>query len=98
MRDWILLDNGSTVDIFCNPRLLKNIRETNVSMNISTNGGSFTTRTKGDLKGYGEVWYHPCALTNIISLSRLARKYRVTYDSTGTGKFTVHKNNELLHF
>lgn len=98
IKDWILLDNQSTVDIFCNARLLKNIREVSGTMNINTNGGVLKTSQMGELKGYGMVWYHPEALTNILSLAKLSNKYRITYDSNGADRFTVHKKDRLIHF
>ena len=58
LRDLILLDNWSTVDIFCNKRLLKDIHVSDEDVTVHGNGGALTTNKKGTLKNYGEVWYH----------------------------------------
>ena len=56
---WILLDNQSTVDVFHNPSLLVNIRESRKHMDIHCNAGVTSTNMVGDLPGYGTVWHHP---------------------------------------
>ena len=68
LKNYILLDNQSTVDIFCNKSLLHNIHNVKTDMTIETNGGTLTTNKKGYLKGHGSVWYHKDAITNILSL------------------------------
>jgi hypothetical protein len=40
MRDWILLDSQSTVDLFCNPALLVNINQGEDVLNLATNAGN----------------------------------------------------------
>ena len=87
---WILLDNCSTVDVFHNGELLNNIRSGAAYMDIHCNAGVTSTNLIGDLPGYGEVWYHPNGIANILSLARVkSRGYRVTYDSHDGNEFRV---------
>jgi len=71
---WLLLDNQSTVDIFNNASMLKNIRKSITTMNIHCNAGIASTSMVGGLPGYGTVWYHPEGITNILSLARIIEK------------------------
>ena len=89
-RTWVLLDSQSTVDVFCNPGLLQNIRKTPEGMRIHCNAGSRHTNLIGDLPGYGTVWYDPDAIANILSLRRVRDRYHVLYDSS-MRKFIVTK-------
>jgi len=71
---WILLDSQSTVDVFCNPKLLSNIRDAQ-TLTLYFNAGRAIISKKGDLKGYGTVWYHPEGIANILSLHNVQRKH-----------------------
>ena len=90
-NSWILLDNGSTIDVFMNDKLLNNIHKTNTRMNIHCNAGTASTNLMGELRGYGDVWFAPNGVANILSLSNLAKKFRITYDSATDDGFIVHK-------
>jgi Reverse transcriptase (RNA-dependent DNA polymerase) len=90
---WILLDNGSTIDVFVNPKLLTNIRDSDRTMSIRCNAGVSVASQLGDLDGYGTVWYNPNGIANILSLARVQEKYRVTYDSEQGGEFIVQKQD-----
>jgi hypothetical protein len=71
-------------------------------MNIHCNAGVLTTNLIADLPGFGEVWYAPEGIANILSLSKVKEKYRLTYDSNGSNginTFVVHKEKgENRHF
>ena len=47
----------------------------------------------GELDGYGTVWYNPKGIANILLLSQVEKKHRVTYDSAASNAFVVHKND-----
>ena len=87
---WVLLDNQSTVNIFTNAKILGNIHDINTSLKIYSTGGCTTTNTIGYLNSYGWVWYHPGGIANILSLSRVKKRYRVTFDSDAENEFVVH--------
>ena len=97
-KTWLLLDSQSTVDIFCNGDLLTKIHTVPTTMHIKCNAGVRGTNKKGNLSGYGWVWFYPDGIANILSLSRVKEKFRVTYDSAGENCFLVHKKDRILRF
>ncbi len=56
-QEWVLLDNQSTVDVFSNHILLRNIKTTTRTMTIKCNAGVTHTNMIGEMPWYpGEVW------------------------------------------
>ena len=91
LKNVILIDSGSTVDLFKSKRYLTGIHKTNSKCKSRTNGGVVYATKKGTLQGYGEVWYHPVAITNLLSFSKVRDKYMTQYDSFKEDSFLVHK-------
>ena len=91
--NWILLDSQSTVDIFCNPRLVENIHRVKDRMKIQCNAGTWVTNLVGDLPGYGPVWFDSRVIANVLSLKLVKEKYHIQYDSDEKDGFMVTKPN-----
>jgi hypothetical protein len=70
-KEWILQDNQSTVDVFCNKHLLKNICKHTHTMSIHCNLRVTTTNLVGKLVGYGTVSSNSNRIANILSLAHL---------------------------
>jgi len=90
--NWILLDSESTVCVFCNKDLLTNIGESpdGEVLKVYTNGGSQESKLVGTLEGFGEVWYNPKSLANILSMAAVRRRFRITMDSSVDAAMTIH--------
>jgi hypothetical protein len=79
---WILLDNQSTIDVFCNPTMLANTHKIEEKFEIQCTAGTISTNLMGTLNDYGDVWYHADGIVNILSLSQvfledtLCKQYR----------------------
>ena len=72
LRDVILLDNQSSVDLFCNPLFVSGIRRSQDTLTLHTNAGSKLTSHVADLLRYGMVWYNPDAITGLPGLLNLS--------------------------
>jgi hypothetical protein len=82
LREVILLDSQSTMDLFCNAALVSNTLKSTTSMRLKSNSGTMVVTHKSTMPGYNkDVWFSTRAITNIIALSILIQQYRVTYDS-----------------
>jgi hypothetical protein len=78
----VLLDNCSTVNIISNRRLLRNIRQIEMYVEVKCNAGSSTTNWVGDFPGLDKpVWFDGDGRCNILSMKRVKRFYHIAYDS-----------------
>ena len=96
MKNWILLDTGSSTDIFCNQSILTNVTKQKKTLNLHTNGGVLVTNEMGKLPKYGKVWYSKDAITNILSLHNAGKKFRITYDSWKGDTFKLHLDEDRV--
>jgi hypothetical protein len=88
---WVLIDSQSTTDAYSNPDLLTDIHEVRGSLTIHTQTGKAVTKLKGTVPGYGEVWFCPSGIANILSLANVAKTREVTFDSSNGNQFEVTK-------
>ncbi len=93
-QEWVLLDDQSTVDVFSNHKLLRNIKTTTRTMMINCNAGVTHTNMIGKMPGYpGEFRYNPKGIANILLLANVKKDSRVTFDSDNGNGFIVHKGD-----
>jgi hypothetical protein len=88
---WVLIDSQSTTDAYSNPDLLRDIHEVRGSLTIHTQTGKAVTKLRGTVPGYGEVWFCPEGIANILSLANVAKTMEVTFDSSNGNQFEVTK-------
>lgn len=98
LREHILLDSGSSIDLFSNPNLVTNIRKSKQALFLSTNVGSKINKTQAKVPDYGTVWFDQDAIANIFALINLIKKYRVTFDSKKENAFLVYTPTGLMRF
>ena len=87
---WILFDRQLMVDLIANTKMLLNIRKVRgeEAIRVHCNSGFKIVDRVGDLPGYITVWYKPTGITNILSMSRETKKFRLVFDSKG-GNFSI---------
>ncbi len=81
LRSVILLDNQSTMSLFCNGRFVNDIRQSDQPLTLRSNGGSMKVTQVASISKSTDVWFSKKAITNILALKDVKRQYHVTYDS-----------------
>lgn len=87
----LLLDNQSTVNLFCNEHLVKRIWKSSSFMTVMGIRGNLTMYTKAYMEGLGAVWSSKQATANVLLLKTIRKEFKVTYDGSTGSVFTVHK-------
>jgi hypothetical protein len=78
LREVVLLDNQSTVNIFCNKEFVSNIQPAPEPVILKSNGGELIAHHIANIADYDEpVWFSKKAITNIFTL----KKYEETVQS-----------------
>jgi hypothetical protein len=94
LKEVILLDSQSTMDLFCNAALVSKISKSRSNMRLKSNGVTMIVTRKATMEGYNKtVWFSTRAIINIVALRNLIDQYQVTYDSDDL-MFVVHRESE----
>jgi hypothetical protein len=97
-KNYLLLNNQSTVNQIANPDLLTNIRKSQKPIVVHCNAGKTKTDLKGEL-GDMTVHHNPKSIANVLSLHSVKQKHLVTYNSWDcNGVFGMHMPNGMVEF
>ena len=83
MRDQVLLDSQSSVDLLCNRKMTTRVFQSKSTLSLATNAGTMETHEKAEMSNslglpdYGHTWFDEDAMTNVLSLANMVKKYRV---------------------
>jgi hypothetical protein len=84
----VLLDNEASVSVFNNKNLLTNIRKATYPVTVNGVGkGEIVTDMVGDFLCFGEVYYHPECIANILCFYDVNKSFGVKFKR---GQFTVY--------
>jgi hypothetical protein len=97
-RNWITLDNGSTLSLFSNPDLVEDIQTSRKTLVLATNAGVTQSNKEVTVLGFGKVYFDKDAIVNIFRLSDLKKQYWIAYDSKKEDAFLIHMENKIIKF
>jgi hypothetical protein len=98
-KSWILLDTESMVSVFNNPDMISDIRPSNSTLRVQTNGGYQDSNMEGTFCNLGRVWFNRALIANILSLAAVRKVCRVTMDMAIEPALHVHhKDGTVMKF
>jgi hypothetical protein len=77
---------------------VEKVWKVNDQLELSTNGGELHTSLWATVKGFGEVLFHPKAITNIFSFAEMEDRHPITYDLRSEQAFIVHLPDKEVKF
>jgi len=90
---------GSSIKAtFTIPNFVQDISPAKKPLRMPTNAGMKIIIMKKDFPDFGEVWYDPSQLANIIGFQHLANKHKVDYDRENDDFLVdmVHKTIQFI--
>ena len=97
MKELIILDSDSTDTVFCNPKCISNIQDSDNQFSINTIGGIMKSHQKCDIPYINDVWYNKNYITNIINMKYMTEKCRITVDLKEELVLLVHMPNMIVN-
>ena len=98
MKNLVLLDSDSANTIFCSKEYVTNIRPAKKPLEIHTNGRTMMVTQQCKLHFLGTHWFNNKSMTNIISLTDITKKSRVTMDSQKEKALVAHMDKKTVKF
>jgi hypothetical protein len=92
LREIILLDNQSTMLLFCNSKLITNKRKSDKLLKLQSNNGNMVINHIANIGKGQSVWFLKKAITNILSLKHVKQTYPVPYECEDD-TFTIHRED-----
>lgn len=97
--NWILLDSQSTISVFKNKDMLRDVRRSPHTLRAITNGGHQDSNMIGDFPNLGPVWYNKQSIANILSLADVRKVCTVTMDTAKEPAINVQrKDGSIMSF
>ena len=96
MKNKIILDIGSSTTLFCSKNYLKQIKTTQDPIDIRTNGGIIQVKESYQVPQIRKSYHTKDAMTNIIGLADMRKKFRITYNSDKEAVFLVHTPPKII--
>jgi hypothetical protein len=84
--------------MFCNEKYVSNVRKTNKVLKIGTNVGPMISNMICNLTLLGTVWYNENSISNMISLSDMKRRCKVTMDSSKDKALLIYLPDKIVCF
>jgi len=100
LKTWIIIDTGSTLNLFCNRRLLSSLKRCNGIRAIS-NGGGIEYNHNGPtiILPAINAYFSTTSLANVLSFHDVRKYYHIQYDSKKEDSFLLHLDgSQVLHF
>lgn len=85
----VLLDNQATANLFGNPALLTDLRQTHEPVHVQGVGGMVCADHIGDFGSFGPVHFSSASPANVLAFSVVRKMFYVSYDYV-KDTFTVH--------
>jgi hypothetical protein len=95
LKEIMLLDSQSTMDLFCSPKFADKIHKSATNMRLKSNGGPMMVGHKAKHPGHvNKAWFDTVAITNVMALlNDVIQQWCVTCDSNEM-MFVVHREPE----